>query len=195
MRWNLKGDPTPLKKAHPDLYERFKEFEKEKFEGSLTFEKVIRYIAFCYHQNSPLVKRKMDVGNRKDMALVEAGFEQGSIWPADVREIITNNNDVVIMMILQFLKFERSMRYSNLIMLYERYWILSANTISGSSKAKGDSKELYELLDKIESEEDKVFGDDDIGDSVSATLILEKRNYLITPEENAKNIRDKRKRE
>ena len=48
------------------------------------------------------------------------------------------------------------------------------------------------MLDLIEKEEEKVFGELGIGDHVAALGILEKRTYLITPEQNAGAVRSAR---
>ena len=191
MRWHIKGTEEPVKTAFPDLYERFIEFDKRSLLANLSIDSVIRYIVYAYHIKSPFVTRKMDVEVRKEKSLQLAGFvKEGTTWSKDIRDIILNQNDTVVNMILQFLKFERNMRFSNLMVQYERYFGMQKSAMDLSSKTKNE--DLNELLDLIEGEEDKVFGDPTIGNHIGALEIIEKRTYLITPEQQAGGTKAKR---
>ncbi len=192
MTWEVRHTKTAVCKEYADLRDRFLEFEKETFEPPLSFDKVVRYIVLGYHKHSPLVKRRIEIGQRKEIALKEAGFEKEKVWSPEIRSVISNKNDVILKMIFQFLKFERQMRYSNLMMLYERYWSLSLSAVEFKTSVK-DSKDTQDLLSLIEIEEDLVFaGDLDLGNHISAIQVVERR-YIITPEQNAAMVKEKRK--
>lgn len=192
MKWNLKGVAGLVSITYPDLDIRFDEFKKEKFAQPLTYDKMVRYVVFCYHKESPLVRRMMEIGARKERALAEAGFIKDGEWPAQIKAVLMNDNDLIIKMILQFLKFERSLRYANLMMLYERFWSITQASVGAKNSVK-DSEDVKVLLDMIEAEEDKVFsGDKDLGDHVSAIQVMDRRG-VISPEANATKIKAERK--
>lgn len=193
MKWDVRNTEGSVCKAYPDLHDRFIDFEKQAFYPPITFDKIVRYIAFCYHKDSPLVKRRVEISQRKEIALKEASFEKtGPEWDPTIREVIKNQNDLILKMIFQFLKFERHMRYANLMMLYERYWSLSLSAVEFKTSVK-DSKDTQELLSLIETEEDLVFaGDMNLGNHISAIQVVERR-YIITPEQNATMVRSVRK--
>jgi len=197
MKWNIKDCTGQVCKEFPDLHNIFYEFEQEEFQGIVTFDKIVRYIIFCYHKDSPFIKRQLEVGVRKERSLIEAGFTKE--FPSEVLAILNNDNEVVVKMICQFLKFEKNMRYANLMFMYESYWNttvavgLYRTQMKDAATATKLTNEMTDLMNKIENEADKVFcGDIQLAEKVSANQVLEKRTP-ISPEQNNAAIRQERK--
>jgi hypothetical protein len=201
MKWNLKSFSGDLFKAFPDLENIFLEFKEEVFEDQLTIEKIVKYIVFAYHIKSPLVIRMSEISSRKERALIEAGFEREREWPIEIKALINNENEVVVKMILQFLKFEKNTRYSSWIISNENYWnmmqalAVTKYTLKDSADALRMNDTMNNALSSIEAEADKIFmGDRDLSENISSLAVMSKR-FAISPEQNASKISEERKRE
>lgn len=194
MSWRI-DLPTeePFFEAFPELIKRFEGIEGVSIKGiqlleSLTNEQLVKFIVYCYHKNSPFVRKITEVKHRKTQALIKTGFNFSKGIPQDVQDIIACVNVNVADMILKFLIGENNMKFSALMMQTDAYYKFNYQLAYTDVKSiQVMTKAINDLGHNIENLAHDVFsGDKDLNNFVAGAGL---RGLILTPEQNAHSNR------
>lgn len=135
--------------ASPDLdfTETFPELRLyDAFKKNLTVDgltkpvdknKIIRYIAYVYDKNSPYRIKYKETGQRKVVAILDAGFElQGNTFPEYIEDILYDRNHKVVDMVVAFLQLHYDTTYRHLVLLETMYEKKLKEVLLGGGKDK-----------------------------------------------------------
>lgn len=166
----------------PELENIFREYLNDMATDEITIDQLIRYIVYCYHKNSPLVKKISNPGQRKVEAWTQAGVDPKL---TDARDISDHKNEKIAEAILQFLVFERDADYLTLTYRKEAYHRLNLENAKGGQKF---SAAMYNSLRDLESDIERLSNKMTSGD----TLLMNhfdafqvKQNRKLAPEDYA----------
>jgi hypothetical protein len=129
-------------------YEAYRKF-KSKFSNQ-----VIKYIVYLYDKNSPLIRDYRDLAERKDAALILAGFtrQHTGQWSKTVRDMKELKNDVVLELILIYMDVQHHMKM-DMIHVFEQMFLeyrehlLRPVTITNNQGAK-EQKDMLAAVDQ-----------------------------------------------
>lgn len=174
---------------YPDLVKRFDTVEGISLSGinlleSINNEQLIKFIVYCYHKQSPFVRKITEVKHRKNQALIKVGFAFTTNIPEDIQSLINCENEKVADMILKFLIGENNLKFSALMMQTDAYYRYNYKLAYGEG---GNTKSLMQtvgdIYDSIQSLSHDVFsGDRELSNFVAGAGA---RGLIITPEMNA----------
>ena len=191
MSWRvdlLTGEQS-IFESFPELIQRFNGIEGISLSGinmlaSITNEQLIKFIVYCYHKQSPFVRKITEIKHRKTQALLKAGFTYTSGMPEDIQELIDCQNEKVADMILKFLIGENNMKFSALMMQSDAYYRYNYKlAYSDVTNVKSLMQSINEIGQNIEALSHEVFsGDKDLSNFVGSASL---RGLIITPEQNA----------
>ena len=120
--------------------------------------RVFKYTAFLYDKNSDLIREYRDLDERKDAALMEAGFERAKNgeWPPTVEAIKNIHDDQFRKVILKYLELQNHMaldiihyneqlfsEYKELLMRP----VMDASMKQSTSLSPNDIKQIYQTAD------------------------------------------------
>jgi len=147
VRVDMVASEQSIKKAFPIL-DRYEEFSLPVDD----FDKVMRYIVYCYDMNSPFL-RVESLTNRKAQAAKEAGFDYNHKkgFDENVVRMLDGKNVNVNRMIIRYCRMQQSRLYS---------LIVSGN------------EAFYEAISKLQSKSGNA--DDVLKDTVTKMQIFEK---------------------
>lgn len=188
MKWNIRHVPLtePITIRFPELKSIFLEYETG-FEIGVDIDIVHRYIVYCYHKNSPLVKRVDDIIERKQYALMLCNISD--FTDEGILKLIGNEGEKVIAAIIQFLKFERDMDYMAWCIQVETYYNWNQALLGDNGKSQ-DIKNRTEIFKNLESLRESISvlservtrGDTDIANHLAANQVLLKRSPVSMEE-------------
>jgi hypothetical protein len=191
MAWRidlLTGEETVFSNF-PDLVKRFEEIEGVSITGlqlleSITNNQLVQFIVYCYHKNSPFVRKITEVKHRKSQALIQIGCKFPEGIPEDIQGVINCENMKVADMVLKFLIGENNMKFSALMMQTDAYYKYNYKLAYGDvTNVKSLMQTVNEIYDSVQSLSHDVFsGDRDMSNFVAGAAT---RGLIITPEMNA----------
>jgi hypothetical protein len=191
MSWRLDliREEESIFDLYPDLIKRFDGMQGISLTGinvlnSITNEQLIKFIVYCYHKNSPFVRKITEVKHRKSQALIQVGCKFAEGIPEDIQEVINCKNQTVADMILKFLLGENNLKFSALMMQTDAYYKYNYKlAYEETTNLKGLMGAVNELFDSIQNLSHDVFsGDREMANFVAGAGV---RGLTITPEQNA----------
>lgn len=191
MNWriDLLSDDETVFTNFPDLVKRFEGIEGISITGlsvlqSMTNEQLIKFIVYCYHKNSPFVRKITEVKHRKSQALIQCGCKFTEGMPEDIEGVINCENQQVADMVLKFLLGENNLKFSALLMQTDAYYKYNYKLAYGeNTNIKSLQGAISDIYESIQSLAHDVFsGDRDLANFVAGAGI---RGLVITPEQYA----------
>lgn len=184
MKWRIDQVPKEIRVTDrfPELETTFREYMNDLATNELSADTVIRYIVYCYHKNSPLVKKISNIAQRKQEAWIQSGADPKC---TDAKDISDHSNEKIAYAIIQFLIFERDTDYLTLTYRKEAYHRLNMEMANGKTKfAASTYTSLRDLEADIERLSNKATsGDPELISSFPAFQIIEQRK--LSPEDYA----------
>lgn len=199
MRWPIHKCAGKLLSEFIELKRMFTADVLEKYELT-DIDILIRYIVYVYHMKSPLALNEPDIKRRKLMALEILGFKDD--LSEELQKLVTNTDAVANYAKIQFIKFENSLDWLELVQYQEAYYqIVSSLTDSDAgNKSAADLaktklavvKEMKGIKSDIDTLSQKIFkGDTDLKNFV-ASYLEEEKMVPLCPEDHATIIRKAR---
>lgn len=148
IRYKVHLTKEPLEKAFPELF-RHEEFNKLR--KRIDFERLMRYIMFCYDKNTQLVQEfQHDLADRKSEAAKDAGFERkDGKWGTKIQDVMDIKDEEVTAAIMQFLKMQKSHVWTEIMICEQElfdYRVLRFTPINKGKKGEGALDE-QEVID------------------------------------------------
>jgi len=196
MRWQIFDVPMQKKivKEIPLLEEVFSRV-LGSFCGVEDFDedKLIRYVIYVYHYDSPLVKTiSTDIKQRKKIAMSLLGVTPKEGYFSEfINKIIMNKDDSVLPYIHEFMKVENNLAYIELTYLNEAYF----NMLEAIANRDSEVKEVLDINKNISLMRTNIAdlgrlvfnGDVPLAESVGlvqiSTTFAEKERKRIFPED------------
>ena len=123
--------------------------------GSISIDKVFKYIVFVYDAKSPFFNQIEDLVDRKKQAIVEAGFkpDNSGNFRDSVKDILNCEDNKVNKMIIRYCRMQGK-DFTNLIASQEAYYQINLELIKGISKEENalDVAKSKAQLDKLADE-------------------------------------------
>lgn len=176
-------DTVPLDKEvlvyFPELKDIFLEFIDKLQAVDAPTDFLLRYIIYTYHQHSPFQKIE-DFFVRKKTAMIHAGATPlpGGDLSETMNAIINNESVEVVDCAIQFMKFERNMKFMSLSVQREAWCNLHRDLLLGKN-VEGRIAALTETISTLESE--MFSGENELGNFVAANKVV--ANRIISPEQ------------
>lgn len=176
---------------------------EEEWKSFITPEQMMKYIVFCYHKPSPLIKRIAELRERKTQALLLSGIDIHKLQKNEaskkiIANILLSRHEFTTRLALHFLKNENNLlwtEYCHLLDILEDAMYQMANPNEDEDGKKLSSVEIagkktaiYKGIQQYRTDlnliSDKLMqGDLEMQSFMSSQLIQMKRSRLITPED------------
>ena len=137
IRYKVHLTKEPLEKAFPELF-RHEEFNKLR--KRIDFERLMRYIMFCYDKNTQLVQEfQHDLADRKSEAAKDAGFERkDGKWGSKIQDVMDIKDEEVTAAIMQFLKMQKSHVWTEIMICEQELFDYRVLRFTPVGKGKGE---------------------------------------------------------
>lgn len=155
------SDGVSIFKTFPEL-SKYKVFKKNPGEA-LDNDKVMLFIFCMYDKSTPYRPKHIDILKRKIEIAHDIGFPVSDTgnFEDPVEDMLRGKNNVVNEKIVEFVRLQRSFKYSYLVAIESSYYNVMIDVISGATKRiqelRSIQEELEDTMIQILNEDDNPF--------------------------------------
>lgn len=139
-------------KIFPDL-KKYKAFTKSPG-PELDNDLVMLYIFCMYDKSTPYRGKYTDVLKRKIEIAHDVGFpmDEKGVFPEPVEDMLKGNNKSVSRKIVEFVRIQRSFKYTYLVTIEASYYNVMLEVMDGATKRIPDLRSIQEELEETMAE-------------------------------------------